>query len=112
MRYGDNEEFREYADFAISDFFLIGVFLLFGLCIQLLLVKPIFDWLTRNNKMTNKNLLISGLIFSVVTGILVGLKLGSFELGLKDVLTTIGGSIVIFSIYYMTTFVTFNKLSD
>ncbi len=112
LRHGDNEEFREYADFAISDFFLIGVFLFLGLCIQLLLVRPIFDWLTRNNKMTRKNLTITGLIFSVATGVLVGLNIGSIELGLSDVLTSIGGSIVIFSIYYMTTFVTFKKLSD
>lgn len=112
LRYGDEEEFHEYAKFAISDFFLVGVFLLLGLCVQLVLVKPLFDMLTRDNKMTNRNLLLSGLIFSVVTGLLVGLKFGSFELGLNDVLTAIGGSIVIFSIYYMTTFVAFKKLSD
>ena len=105
------EEYRELEHFAISDLLIIGLFFLFVVTIQFLIIKPTFDILTKRNKMTTRNMVLIAVITSLTTGLIFGLKFGTMELGLRDVLESIGLGIFVFSIFYVTDFLTYKKLT-
>lgn len=105
------DEYRQLEHFAISDLFIIGLFFLFVLTVQFILVKPTFDILTRKSKMTNKNIILVGVIVSLASGLMFGLKFGTMKLGLNDVLESIGFGIFVFAIFYLTNFLTYRKLA-
>lgn len=105
------EEYRELEHFAISDLFIIGLFFLFVVTLQFIVVKPTFDFLTRKNKLTNKNMILIAVIASLTTGLAFGLKFGTMELGLDDVLESIGFGVFVFGVFYVTDFLTYKKLT-
>jgi hypothetical protein len=105
------EQYRELEHFKISGLFIIAIFFLFVLTIQFVVVKPLFDYLIRKEKMTNTNLVLVAFILVVANGLILGLKFGSIEIGYMDVIENIGLWLFIFSLFYITDFLTFKKLT-
>ena len=104
-------EFREIEQFAISDLLLYGLFFLFVLTIQFLIIRPVFNYLIKRDNLTTKNFITIAVILTLFNGLILGLKFGSMELGFIDVLESIGLWLFVFGVFYIIDFMIFKKLT-
>ncbi|MDC9722501.1 MAG: hypothetical protein PSN34_06970 [Urechidicola sp.] len=106
------KEFSELEHFAISNLFIIGLFFVFVSLIQFLIILPTFNLFSQKNKLTTQKVIIIGIVLTIVFGTFFGLFFTSKELGVVDLLESIGFGLLVFAIFYTTNFFTFIKLSS
>lgn len=106
----DNES-RNHLDWLYSDLHIFGTFLIIVLFIQFLIIRPIFNRLSNKHMLNRKNLVILVIVLSLTSGFLFGSFFGSIELGVRDIFATFGVGVILFSIYYLTTFWAYLKLA-
>lgn len=101
---------KEFAEFVISDTILVILYLVVGILIQFILVRPVFSYLTRQGNFTIRRLVYTWLGFSLLTGLFFGIILSDLRLGFIDVVESIGIGVLVFMIYYLVNFITYFKL--
>ncbi len=107
-----SEEMIELAEFMISDTLLLFLFFIIFALVQIMLVSPVFSYLTKQGRLNKQNLVYTWLGLSLLTGILFGLFFGSSSLGIQDFLKSIGIGVAVFLVYYLTSFITYFKLVE
>ncbi|RDV11061.1 hypothetical protein DXT99_25415 [Pontibacter diazotrophicus] len=105
-----DEELKELAEFMISDIVLLILFFAAFASIQFILVKPVFNYLTKRGSLNKQNLVYTWLVFSLSTGLFFGIFFGDMRLGIKDVIESIGLGVAMFLVYYSINFITYFKL--
>jgi hypothetical protein len=103
----ERSEFQYPPHVTISDLFLTTIFFIGILIIQLAVVNPFISYLKKFERCTKNNILILGILLSLVIGLSFGLILGSTELGISDILITISVGIGIFGLQYTVNFSTY-----
>ena len=106
-----DEELKELAEFAISDIVLFVLFFTTFALIQFILVRPVFGYLIKHDSLNKKNLVYTWVLFSITTGLFLGIWFGDLRLGIKDVIQSIALGIGLFLVYYSINFFTYFKLT-
>lgn len=101
---------KELAEFMISDIVLIILYFVLVILIQFIFLRPIFNYLAIQGRLTKRNLIYTWAALSVLTGLFFGAIFGDMRLGILDIIKSIGVGVVVFLIYYSVNFITYLKL--
>ena len=97
------QELHPIAD-AIPDFILFFLFFGVGLIVQGVIIEPILYFLRKSDNLNNRSIATLIISLTVVSGLMFRWLFGSMELGLKDIVNSVGIGVVVFGIYYAVNF--------
>ena len=89
---------------AIPDFTLFFLFFGIGLIVQIVVIEPILYFLRKSGNFNNRSLATLMASLTFVSGLVFGWIFGSMELGLKDILYSVGIGVLLFGFYYSMNF--------